>query len=116
MVEGSGGMPRKFKLLDELEKGEKTGNDPSISYGLDTTIEDPEWKTWNATILGPYGTSFNENLYELKIEPGMDYPNKPPIVRFISKINMGCVHSTNGLVDVSKLNSLKNWDKKNGSF
>eukprot|EP00339_Tiarina_fusa_P020776 CAMPEP_0117016410 /NCGR_PEP_ID=MMETSP0472-20121206/12945_1 /TAXON_ID=693140 ORGANISM="Tiarina fusus, Strain LIS" /NCGR_SAMPLE_ID=MMETSP0472 /ASSEMBLY_ACC=CAM_ASM_000603 /LENGTH=43 /DNA_ID= /DNA_START= /DNA_END= /DNA_ORIENTATION= len=43
MVEGSGGMPRKFKLLDELEKGEKTGNDPSISYGLDTTIEDPEW-------------------------------------------------------------------------
>jgi len=30
-------MPRRFRLMDELEKGEKGLGDSSISYGLDNS-------------------------------------------------------------------------------
>lgn len=44
---------RKFRLFEELEKGEKAHGDQSISYGLDSA-EDMTLTYWNATILGPY--------------------------------------------------------------
>lgn len=47
-------MPRNFKLLEELERGEKGLGDPSISLGL-ANPEDIFMSDWNGSIFGPPG-------------------------------------------------------------
>lgn len=48
-------VPRNFRLLEELEKGEKgnLSSDGSISYGLEDPTHDTMLNAWLATILGP---------------------------------------------------------------
>lgn len=43
---------------------------------------------------------------------GQKYPMEPPQIAFLHKINMPGVNQTNGAVDASYFNTLKNWDKK----
>lgn len=101
--------PRNFKLLEELEKGEKGLGAQSISYGL-TNQDDITMTYWNGTILGPPHSNHENRIYSLNIVCGEKYPDEPPDVTFVSKINLPCVNAE-GKIIASEFDTLKNWKR-----
>jgi len=101
-------VPRNFRLLEELDKGEKGIGDGSVSYGLQDG-DDMYMSSWNGTIIGPNHTPHEGRIYSLKIYCDNNYPNKPPSVKFISRVNFSCVNQQNGVVEPSKFPLLSNW-------
>ncbi|KAK7415245.1 E2 ubiquitin-conjugating protein mms2 [Neonectria punicea] len=171
-------VPRNFRLLEELEKGEKGLGAEACSYGL----EDPEdllMTKWNGTILGPphvspscplraspfplvqecimkgtnahpsgnripqtassfayskpsllplYRTNpganhslpalpdiqsvYENRIYSVQIFCGPDYPDKPPTVKFNTKIILPCIDDK-GHVLASVLPCLHEWKRQN---
>mmetsp|Transcript_24638 Transcript_24638/g.30149 ORF Transcript_24638/g.30149 Transcript_24638/m.30149 type:complete len:143 (+) Transcript_24638:349-777(+) len=105
-------VPRSFKLLDELEQGEKGQGIPHphagfISFGL-VDSSDMTLSAWNASIIGPQNTNLGDRIFSLSVITNETYPEKAPRVFFKNKMNMPCVNQTTGEVNVD---SLANWNR-----
>uniref|UniRef100_A0A0C9QLY6 TSA: Wollemia nobilis Ref_Wollemi_Transcript_25578_818 transcribed RNA sequence n=1 Tax=Wollemia nobilis TaxID=56998 RepID=A0A0C9QLY6_9CONI len=101
-------VPRNFRLLEELERGEKGFGDGTVSYGMDDG-DDIYMRSWTGTIIGPHNSVHDGRIYQLKLFCDKDYPTKPPSVRFLSRINMTCVNKETGVVEQKNFPMLANW-------
>ncbi|GFY97940.1 MMS ZWEI homologue 3 [Actinidia rufa] len=104
-------VPRNFRLLEELERGEKGIGDGTVSYGMDDG-DDIYMRSWTGTIIGPHNSVHEGRIYQLKLFCDKDYPEKPPSVRFHSRINMTCVNHETGMVEPKKFGILANWQRE----
>ncbi|MBZ3869790.1 Ubiquitin-conjugating enzyme E2 B [Sciurus carolinensis] len=74
------GPARSFLLLTLAGLQE----DPPV--GVSGAPSENNIMQWNAVIFGPEGTPFEDGTFKLVIEFSEEYPNKPPTVRFLSKM------------------------------
>ena len=102
-------VPRNFRLLDELEKGQKGDCSGGVSWGLEQA-DDITLTYWNGTIFGPHGTSFENRIYSLSIVCSDKYPDTKPTVRFNTRIALSGVDGNGQLEE--NWNLLGQWRRE----
>ena len=91
-------VPRSFQLLNELNAAEKGTDEKGNPHAAFCTlgISDPlglenyatQMANWAGTIIGPQNTNIGDRIYTLKVYCGPNYPESPPDIWFVTKINM----------------------------
>lgn len=56
---------------------------------------------WNGTIIGPGHSVHQNRIYSLRIHCGEQYPDRPPEIWFLTRINLPCVNQQNGKVSIA---------------
>jgi ubiquitin-conjugating enzyme E2 A len=69
------------RLMRDFKRLQK---DPPV--GIQAAPLDNNVMAWQAVILGPDDTPWEGGTFKLLLEFTEDYPNKPPAVRFLSKL------------------------------
>jgi ubiquitin-conjugating enzyme E2 variant len=101
-------VPRNFRLLEELEAGEKAQDlPPNISFGL-MDVSDATLSTWVGSILGNPRTRFEGRMISVRIFCGDSYPKVAPTVSFLTRVNLPFVDGS-GNVIVGQFPLLKDW-------
>lgn len=105
-------VPRNFRLLEELERGEKGIGDGTVSYGVDDDGDDIFLHSWTGTIIGPSHTVHEGRIYQVKLFCDAHYPDQAPSVRFHSRINLSCVNQQSGVVEPKLFSVLGKWKRE----
>jgi len=122
-------VPRSFKLRHELDMAEKgvhfgeskdkakpkSQHEEWITFGIGEIKDAPyerQLEAWNGTIIGPQNTNIGDRIYNVRIQCGPKYPDEPPMIWFVQKINMPGVYQTTGRCT----GFLKSWTPENTMF
>jgi len=73
--------PARRRLMRDFKRLQ---DDPPA--GVSGSPADNNILMWNAIIFGPHETAFEDGTFKLSLEFNEEYPNKPPTVKFLSKI------------------------------
>jgi ubiquitin-protein ligase len=106
-------VPRNFKLLAELEEGEKGGGSGFISCGIQNP-ENPDifFHHWHATIIPDQNSALRDHIFSLLIYVPDEYPSVPPTFTFQGVYP---VHKSVGSSGAVSPNAL-NWRGQEGSI
>jgi ubiquitin-conjugating enzyme E2 variant len=108
-------VPRNFKLLAELEQGEKGGGNYGgfISLGIKNP-ENPDifFHHWHATLIPDGNSALRDHIFMLSIYVPDEYPSVPPQFTFTSTMPQHKSVSSTGVVAASALN----WRGQEGSI
>ncbi|CAF1676963.1 unnamed protein product [Rotaria magnacalcarata] len=84
--------PSRLRLMRDFKQLQK---DPPA--GIAAVPSDDNILIWHAFILGPSDTPFEDGTFRLLLEFTESYPNKPPSVRFTSKMFHPNVYADGGI-------------------
>ncbi|KAK7292229.1 hypothetical protein RIF29_08006 [Crotalaria pallida] len=73
--------PARKRLMRDFKRLQQ---DPPA--GISGAPQDNNIMLWNAVIFGPDDTPWDGGTFKLTLQFTEDYPNKPPIVRFVSRM------------------------------
>jgi len=87
------------RLMKELKDMEASPPDNCTAGPVDST----DMFTWHGTIIGPEKSPYEGGLFRLEMRFPSDYPFKPPMVRFITKMYHPNINSAGGIcLDILK--------------